>query len=78
MTAVVIALPGSEEHATKLAQDATAALITLQAGRAMLTSSSAQRWAREAMFALVQAQTTQTRAALVEAYRVGVTKPAAR
>ncbi|MFL6182074.1 MAG: acyl-CoA dehydrogenase [Actinomycetes bacterium] len=63
---------------TKLALDATKALITVQAGRAMLTSSSAQRWAREAMFALVQAHTADTRNALIAAYRAGATGAAAR
>ena len=63
---------------TKLALDATAMLVTVQAGRAMLTSSSAQRWAREAMFALVQAHTTETRGALVEVYRASATSPADR
>ncbi len=53
---------------TKLAQDVTTALITVQAGRAMLLSSPEQRWAREALFALVQAQTQVTREALIEAY----------
>lgn len=53
---------------TKLAQDVTTALITVQAGRAMLLSSPEQRWAREALFALVQAQTQVTREALIGAY----------
>jgi alkylation response protein AidB-like acyl-CoA dehydrogenase len=39
---------------TRLAQDVTSALITVQAGRAMLLSSPEQRWAREALFASVQ------------------------
>jgi alkylation response protein AidB-like acyl-CoA dehydrogenase len=54
---------------TKLAHDATSMLVAAQGGRAMLTSSSAQRWAREALFGLVQAQTMQTRTSLVAAYR---------
>ena len=54
---------------TKLAQEVTSALIAVQAGRAMLLSSPEQRWAREAMFALVQAQTQVTREALVAAFR---------
>ena len=41
---------------TKLAQDVTSALVAVQAGRAMLLSSPEQRWAREALFALVQAR----------------------
>ena len=53
---------------TKLAQDVTSALITVQAGRALLLSSPEQRWAREAMFALVQAQTQVTREELVASY----------
>jgi hypothetical protein len=55
-------------RATKLAQDVTSALVVVQAGRAMLTSSPEQRWAREALFALVQAQTQVTREALVAAF----------
>jgi alkylation response protein AidB-like acyl-CoA dehydrogenase len=54
---------------TKLTQDATSMLVAIQGGRAMLTASSAQRWAREALFGLVQAQTLQTRASLIAAYR---------
>jgi hypothetical protein len=53
---------------TKLAQDVTSALITVQSGRAMLQTSPEQRWSREAMFALVQAQTQVTREALVASY----------
>jgi alkylation response protein AidB-like acyl-CoA dehydrogenase len=46
---------------TRLAQDASSALIAVRGGRAMLTSSPEQRWARESLFALVQAQTAATR-----------------
>lgn len=53
---------------TRLAQDATSALIAVQGGRAMLSSSPEQRWAREALFALVQAQTAETRTALLATY----------
>jgi alkylation response protein AidB-like acyl-CoA dehydrogenase len=63
---------------TKLAQDATAMLVAVQAGRSMLMSSSAQRWAREALFALVQAQTAMTRTALIEAYLADATSRAER
>ncbi len=35
----------------------------------MLLSSPEQRWAREALFALVQAQTQVTREALIATYR---------
>lgn len=55
-------------RATRLALDVTSGLIAVQAGRAMLTSSPAQRWAREALFALVQAQTQVTREALVATF----------
>lgn len=58
-------------EATKLAQDVTSALVTVQAGRAMLLSSPEQRWAREALFALVQAQTQVTREALVAEFSTG-------
>ncbi|HEX5018232.1 MAG TPA: acyl-CoA dehydrogenase family protein [Actinomycetes bacterium] len=54
---------------TRLANESASLLITVQAGRAMLTSSNAQRWAREAMFALVQGQTPASRNALIDAYR---------
>jgi alkylation response protein AidB-like acyl-CoA dehydrogenase len=53
---------------TRLAQDASSALIAVQGGRAMLTSSPEQRWAREALFALVQAQTFATREAFLETF----------
>jgi len=56
---------------TKLVQDVTSALITVQAGRAMLLSSPEQRWAREALFALVQAQTQVTREALITEFSTG-------
>ena len=55
-------------EATKLAQDVTGALITVKAGRAMLLTSPEQRWAREALFALVQAQTQVTREALLTVF----------
>jgi hypothetical protein len=42
---------------------ATAALVAAQAGRAVLRTSPAQRWAREALFHLIQAQTVPVRAA---------------
>jgi hypothetical protein len=54
--------------ATKLALDVTAVLITVRAGRAMLLTSPEQRWAREALFALVQAQTQVTREALLTVF----------
>jgi alkylation response protein AidB-like acyl-CoA dehydrogenase len=52
---------------TALARDVTSALVTVQAGRAMLLTSPEQRWARESLFALVQAQTHVTREALLTA-----------
>jgi hypothetical protein len=53
---------------TRLAQGATSVLVLAEAGRSMLTSSAAQRWSREATFALVQAQTFASRNAVIEAY----------
>ncbi len=53
---------------TKLAHDVTSALITVQAGRAMLLTAPEQRWAREALFSLVQAQTHVTREALLTTF----------
>jgi hypothetical protein len=55
-------------QATRLAQDVSSALIAVQAGRSMLSSSPEQRWGREAMFALVQSQTQVTREALVSSF----------
>ena len=49
--------------ACELTVRASAALVCAQAGAAMLRSSPAQRWAREALFHLVQAQTAAVRAA---------------
>lgn len=46
---------------------ATTALITARAGSALLATSPEQRWAREAAFHLVQAQTTTVRAAQLAA-----------
>lgn len=51
---------------------ATAALIAARSGSALLASSPEQRWAREAAFHLVQAQTTMVRAAQLAA----LTRPA--
>jgi hypothetical protein len=53
---------------TRLAHDAAAALVAVQGGRAMVTSSPEQRWAREALFALVQAQTFATREAFLATF----------
>ena len=48
---------------------AVAALIAARSGSAMLLSSPEQRWAREAAFHLVQAQTAEVRAAQLSALR---------
>lgn len=48
-------------HALELAQRAAAALVTQQAGAAMLAGHPAGRFAGEALFLLVQAQTAVTR-----------------
>ena len=50
-----------------LAVRATQALIAARSGSALLTTSPEQRWAREASFHLVQAQTDQVRAAQLAA-----------
>lgn len=51
-----------------LAQEATAALVVAHGGKAMLSTSSAQRWAREALFYLIQAQTLPLRQNLLALY----------
>ena len=51
-----------------LLQRATAALVTVRGGRAMMMDSAAQRWAREALFLLVQAQTLPLRQNLLALY----------
>ena len=48
---------------------AAAALIAARSGSAMLLSSPEQRWAREAAFHLIQAQTAEVRAAQLTALR---------
>jgi alkylation response protein AidB-like acyl-CoA dehydrogenase len=55
-----------------LAQRATVGLVTAEAGRAMTLESPAQRWAREAMFHLVQAQTGPLREELLGSWRRGL------
>ena len=49
-----------------LLQRITATRVAAQGGSAMLLLSSAQRWAREGLFHLVQAQTQPLRASLLE------------
>lgn len=55
-------------EALHLAQEATSALVATRGGKAMLLDSSAQRWAREALFSLVQAQTVSLRQNLLALY----------
>lgn len=52
-------------HAHELAVRASAAYVAASAGSAMRLNHDGQRWAREALFHLVQAQTADTRGALV-------------
>jgi hypothetical protein len=47
---------------------AAAGLVAARGGSAMYASSHEQRWAREAMFHLVQAQTDDVRAAQLAAF----------
>jgi len=54
--------------ACELTVRASAALVVTQAGGAMLRSAPAQRWAREALFHQVQAQTVAVRAAQLRRY----------
>lgn len=49
-----------------LAVEATTALVVAEGGSAMLSESTAQRWAREALFYLVHAQTAEGRDAQAE------------
>ena len=55
-------------EALHLAQQATSALVAVSGGKAMLLTSPAQRWAREALFYLVQAQTLPLRQNLLALY----------
>jgi alkylation response protein AidB-like acyl-CoA dehydrogenase len=55
----------------ELSVRSAAALVTARAGRAMLRTSNAQRWAREAMFHLVQAQTAPVREAMLRHVSTG-------
>src|SRR3954468_3041910 len=54
--------------ALRLAVESATALVVAGAGGAMLTTAPAQRKAREALFLLVQAQTTQIRAATLATF----------
>jgi hypothetical protein len=51
-----------------LLQQATSALLAAVGGRGMLLDADAQRWARESMFMLIQAQTGPLRARLFARY----------
>lgn len=53
----------------ELSVRAAAGLVAARAGSAMLTTSPEQRWAREAAFFLIQAQTVDVRAAQLRALR---------
>lgn len=55
-------------RACELTVRASAALVAARAGTAMLLTSAAQRWAREALFHQVQAQTAAVRAAQLRRY----------
>jgi len=55
-------------EATQLAVQAAAARIAAEGGAAMALSSPAQRWAREALFYLVQAQTPALKVATVRGF----------
>jgi hypothetical protein len=48
-----------------LLHQVTSAGVTVAGGRGMLLDADAQRWAREAMFLLIQAQTSQVRKQLL-------------
>ena len=61
-------------EALHLLQQANEALITAHGGRAMLLSSSAQRWARESLFMLIQAQTPDLRTELLRLVATSVGK----
>jgi len=59
-------------EALDLCVGATTALVAAEGGRAMLLDSPAQRWAREALFLLVQAQTGALREQLMARRRAQV------
>ena len=52
----------------RLCLDATAALVTASGGAAMSLADPAQRWAREALFLVVQGQTRPSREALLRTW----------
>lgn len=52
----------------RLCLDATAALVTASGGSAMALADPAQRWAREALFLVVQGQTLPSREALLRTW----------
>ena len=57
--------------ATQLAVHAAAARVAAEGGAAMTLASPAQRWAREALFYLVQAQTSALKIATVQGFAGG-------
>jgi alkylation response protein AidB-like acyl-CoA dehydrogenase len=75
--ALISDVPGTERIQTRIALRAelttltvraASALIAARSGSAMLLSSPEQRWAREAAFHLIQAQTAPVRAAQLESF----------
>lgn len=63
-------------HSLELAQRSAATLVTALAGAGVLGGRPAGRWAREALFLLVQAQTARTREATLRRYaEIGRTAP---
>lgn len=62
-------------EALDLCVTATTALVVAEGGRAMVLVSPAQRWAREALFLLVQAQTGPLREQLLGRLRAGLLRP---
>jgi len=61
-------------QALHLLQQANEALVTAHGGRAMLLSSPAQRWTRESLFMLIQAQTPDLRTDLLRLVATGLGK----
>jgi hypothetical protein len=55
-----------------LAHEATAAMVAATGGSAIALDNPAQRWAREALFFLVQAQTGSVRDEMLDRWPLGV------
>ena len=62
-------------EALDLAHRAAVAVVAAEGGRSMILDSPAQRWAREALFQLVQAQTGPLREELLDRWRRQVDLP---